>query len=85
MNSLVINEFKNSVNKHYKMIGYKVTNNRVVFNECRDEVITFKFFCDKTCQCDNLLEAFRSFTIRNNIFYEHKINSIKVIWSRVCN
>ena len=73
MNNLepVIKNFKNYVNKRYKMIGFNVTNNKIVFNECKDDVVTFKFLCDEACKCEELLKVFQNFTARYNIFYEH--------------
>ena len=64
MNSLepVIKNFKNYVNKNFKMIGFAVTNNKVVFNECKDDIVTFKFLCDDQCKCETLLQIFRGFT-----------------------
>lgn len=67
----VIKNFKDYVNKKYKLIGFISSNNKVVFNECKDEVIVFKFLCDKDCHCDNLIEVFRGFTARYNLYYEH--------------
>ena len=78
MNSIepVLKNFKNYVNKNFKMIGYSVTNNKIVFNECKDDVVTFKFLCDDVCKCEDLLEIFRAFTAKYDIFYEHSKYSL---------
>ena len=71
-----VEQFKNYVNKHHKLIGYEIKNNKNVYNSTNDDLVIFKFLCDKDCKCEDLFNNFKHFTIRHEIFMEHGIYSL---------
>ena len=65
-----VTQFKNYMNKRHKLIGFEKTNNKNVYNAASDDFVVFKFLCDTECACEKLVNDFKYFVMRHEIFME---------------